>query len=91
MTSSSSAAQHGLWPPLALQPSAVWLWPPLALQPSAVWLWPPLALQPSAVWLWPPVALQPSAGYGLLVHEVSLSHTTTRHSQYHSSGLVISS
>jgi hypothetical protein len=25
--------------------------------------------------LWPSVALQPSAGYGLLVHEVSLSHT----------------
>jgi hypothetical protein len=27
------------------------------------------------------LALQPSAGYGLLVHEVSWSHTTTRHSR----------
>jgi hypothetical protein len=36
------------------------------------------------------LALQPSAGYGLLVHEVSCSHKTTRHSQYNSSGQVIS-
>jgi hypothetical protein len=27
------------------------------------------------------LALQPSAGYGLLVHEVSYSHTTTLHSR----------
>jgi hypothetical protein len=37
------------------------------------------------------LALQPSAGYGLLVHEVSWSHTTTRHSRKDSSGRVISS
>jgi hypothetical protein len=37
------------------------------------------------------LALQPSAGYGLLVHEVSWSHTTTRHSRWYSSGWVISS
>jgi hypothetical protein len=36
------------------------------------------------------LAVQPSAGYGLLVYEVSWSHTTTRHSRY-SSGRVISS
>jgi hypothetical protein len=41
--------------------------------------------------LWPPVALPPSAGYGLLVHEGSCSHTTTRHSRYDSSVRVISS
>jgi hypothetical protein len=41
--------------------------------------------------LWPPVALQPSAGYGLLFHEISCSHTTTRHSRQDSSGRVISS
>jgi hypothetical protein len=41
--------------------------------------------------LWPAVALQPSAGYGLLVHEVSWPHTTTRHSRQDSSGRVISS
>jgi hypothetical protein len=36
-------------------------------------------------------ALQASAGYGLLDHEVSWSHTTTRQSRYDSSGRVISS
>jgi hypothetical protein len=36
------------------------------------------------------LALQPSAGYGLHVHEVSWSHTTTRHSRYDSSERVIS-
>jgi hypothetical protein len=35
------------------------------------------------------LALQPSAGYGLLVHEVSWSQSTTRHSRQHSSGRVI--
>jgi hypothetical protein len=37
------------------------------------------------------VALRPNAGHGLLVHEVSRSHTTTYHSRYDSSGRVISS
>jgi hypothetical protein len=41
--------------------------------------------------LWPPVAVQPSAGCGLLIHEVSCSHTTTRHIRQDSSGRVISS
>jgi hypothetical protein len=36
------------------------------------------------------VALWPNAGHGL-IHEVSRSHTTTRHSRYDSSGRVISS
>jgi preprotein translocase subunit SecG len=27
------------------------------------------------------VALQPNAGHGLLIHEVSRSHTTTHHSR----------
>jgi hypothetical protein len=31
------------------------------------------------------LALQPSVGYGLLVHEVSWSHTMTRHSRWDSS------
>jgi hypothetical protein len=48
-----------------------------------------LVLQPSAVWLWPPLVLQPSACYGLLVHEVSWSHTT-HHSLSDSSGRMIS-
>ena len=39
----------------------------------------------------PPVALRPSAGYGLLILEVSRSHTTTHHSRQDSSGRVISS
>jgi hypothetical protein len=36
------------------------------------------------------LALRPKVGYGLLIHEVSRSHTTTHHSQYGSSGQVIS-
>jgi hypothetical protein len=59
---SDSAAQRGLWPPVALQPSAGY---------GLLWLCSPLrAMAPcgSAAkrGLWPPVALQPSAGYGLL-------------------------
>ena len=38
-----------------------------------------------------PVALQPYAGHGLLILEVSRSHTATYHSRYGSSGRVISS
>ena len=37
------------------------------------------------------VALRPNAGHGLLIIEVSRSHTTTHHIRYDSSGLVISS
>ena len=37
------------------------------------------------------VALRPSAGHGLLILEVSRSHTTTQHSRQDSSGRVISS
>jgi len=37
------------------------------------------------------VALRPNAGCGFLIHEISRSHTTTHHSRYDSSGLVISS
>ena len=37
------------------------------------------------------VALRPNAGHGLLIHEVSRSHTTTHHSRQVSSGQVISS
>ena len=37
------------------------------------------------------VVLRPDAGHGLLVLEVSRSHTTTHHIQYDSSGRVISS
>ena len=29
----------------------------------------------------PPVGLRPNAGHGLLIHEVSRSHTTTKHSR----------
>jgi hypothetical protein len=74
MASCGSAAQRGLWPPLALQPSAgydfLWLCSPawaMASCGSAAQrgLWLPLARQPNRG-LWPPVALQPSAGYGLL-------------------------
>jgi hypothetical protein len=36
------------------------------------------------------LARQPSAGQGLLIHEVSRSHTTTHHSRKDSSGRVIS-
>ena len=38
-----------------------------------------------------PVALRPNAGHGLLIHEVSRSHTTMHHSRQDSSGRVISS
>ena len=45
-----------------------------------------------SVHLPPPMALQPNAGHGLLIlDEVSISHTTTHHSRYDSSGRVISS
>jgi hypothetical protein len=37
------------------------------------------------------VALRSNAGHGLLILEVSRSHTTTHHSRYDSSGRVISS
>jgi hypothetical protein len=37
------------------------------------------------------VALRPNAGHGLLILEVSTSHTTTHHSRWVSSGRVISS
>jgi hypothetical protein len=37
------------------------------------------------------LAWQPPEGQGLLIHEVSRSHTTTYHSLYESSGRVISS
>ena len=36
------------------------------------------------------VALRPNAGHGLLIHEVSSSHTSTHHSRWDSSGHVIS-
>jgi len=36
------------------------------------------------------LALQPQVGQGLLIHEVSRSHTTTHHSRWDSSGRVIS-
>jgi hypothetical protein len=74
---SGSAAQRGLWPPLALQPSAGYdlLWFCSSVRA--------MASSGSAAQrgLWPPLALQPSAGYGLLIHEVSCSHTTrsTKH------------
>ena len=35
------------------------------------------------------LARQPPVGQGLLIHEVSISHTTTHHSRYDSSGQVI--
>jgi len=37
------------------------------------------------------VALRPNAGHGLLILDVSRSHTTTHHSRQDSTGLVISS
>ena len=37
------------------------------------------------------LARQPPVGHGLLIHEVSRSHTTTHHSRYDSSGRAISS
>jgi hypothetical protein len=59
---SGTAAQRGLWPPVALQPSAryglVWLCSPARAMASCG-----SAAQRG---LWPSVALQPSAGYGLL-------------------------
>jgi len=36
-------------------------------------------------------AQQPPVGHGLLIHEVSRSHTTTQHNQQDSSGWIISS
>ena len=39
----------------------------------------------------PPVALRPNVGHGLLILEVSRSHTATHHSRQDSSGRVISS
>ena len=38
-----------------------------------------------------PVALRPNAGHGLLIHEVSRSHTTTHRNRQDFSGRVISS
>ena len=38
----------------------------------------------------PPVAPRPNAGHGLLILEVSRSHTTTHHNRLDSSGRVIS-
>ena len=38
-----------------------------------------------------PVALRPNAGNGLLIHEVSRSHTTTHHIREDFSGRVSSS
>jgi hypothetical protein len=62
MASSGSAAQRGLWPPLALQPSAgyglLWLCSPARAIVSSV--------SASQRVIWPPLPLQPSAGYGLL-------------------------
>ena len=37
------------------------------------------------------LAQQPPVGHGLLIHEVSRSHTTTHHNRYDSSGRAISS
>jgi hypothetical protein len=37
------------------------------------------------------VTLRPNSGYGLLIHEVSRSHTTSYHRRWDSSGRVISS
>jgi hypothetical protein len=77
MDSCGSAAPRGLWTPVALQPSAgydlLWLCSPARAMTSCG-----SAAQRG---LWPPVALQPSMGYGLLVHEVSWSNITTRHSR----------
>jgi hypothetical protein len=62
MTSCGSAAQCGLWPPLALQPSVgcglLWLCSPAWAMASCG-----SAAQRE---LWPPVTLQPTVGYGLL-------------------------
>jgi hypothetical protein len=59
---SGCAAQRGLWPPVALQPSAGY---------GLLWLCSPARAVASCgsaaqLGLWPPVALQPSTGYGLL-------------------------
>jgi hypothetical protein len=61
-TFSSSAAQRGLWAPVALQPSAGY---------GLLWLCSPARAMASCgsaaqCGLWYPVALQPSAGYGSL-------------------------
>jgi len=45
----------------------------------------------SLCYFFPPVALLPNAGLGLLILDVSRSHTTTHHSRQDSSGRVISS
>jgi len=37
------------------------------------------------------LALQPPVGHGLIIHEVSRSHSSTHHNQYDSAGRVISS
>jgi hypothetical protein len=62
MASCGSAAQRGLWPPVALQPSAGYglLWP---CSPARAMSSSGSAAQRG---LWPTVAMQPSAGYGLL-------------------------
>jgi hypothetical protein len=62
MASCGSAAPRGLWPPVALQPSAGY---------GLLWLCSPVRAMASCgsaalCGLWPPVALQPSAGSGLL-------------------------
>jgi hypothetical protein len=62
MASCGSAVQRGLWPPVALQPSAGY---------DLLWLCSPARAMASCGsevqrGLWPPVALQPSTGYGLL-------------------------
>jgi hypothetical protein len=88
MASCGCAAQQGLWPPVALQPSEgyglLWLCCPARAMASCG-----SAAQRG---LWPSVALLPSKGYGLLwlcsperamaskSHEVSWSYTT-RHSR----------
>jgi hypothetical protein len=67
IASCGSAAQRGLWPPVALQPSAGYGLLSLCSPARA------MASCGSAAQrrLWHPVALQLSAGYGLLLHEVS--------------------
>jgi hypothetical protein len=68
MASCGCAAQRGLWPPVAVQPSAGY---------GLLWLCSPvLAIASSGCaaqrWLWRRLAVQPSAGYGLLVSRGSL-------------------
>jgi len=45
----------------------------------------------SSKWIFFAVALRPNAGHGLLILEVSRSHSTTHHTRQDSSGRVISS